>query len=178
LNTPAKTDGVLKTDDVLESNLRMPSHAPKIPASGGGRAKIPQAFKNSHGIRGAWRHPLSLPWRIMSAPLTATGPPASPTDAVSKEKDVFTDSDGTVSSGYSTPAKAESLLLADRPKAYTTGRGPITDNFLNFFRIKGKHRDSEALDDIATQPSVYDGPQAQHYQPRDDWEVRYATCSW
>jgi len=114
----------------------------------------------------------------MSAPLTATGPPASPTDAVSKEKDVFTDSDGTVSSGYSTPAKAESLLLADRPKAYTTGRGPITDNFLNFFRIKGKHRDSEALDDIATQPSVYDGPQAQHYQPRDDWEVRYATCSW
>lgn len=106
----------------------------------------------------------------------AIGAPPSPAETATKEKDVFTDSEGTVSSGYSTPSKAESLFLADRPKAYTSGRGPITDNFLNFFRIKGKHRDSEALDDVATQPSVYDGPQAEHYQPRDDWEVRPRTC--
>jgi hypothetical protein len=75
----------------------------------------------------------------------------------------------------SPPEKARSTLsesstLATRSRAYPTNRGPITDAFINFFSIKGKHRDSEALDDIATQPSVYDGEQAQFYQPRDDWE--------
>ena len=68
-------------------------------------------------------------------------------------------------------AKFTALRLADRPRAYAIGRGPVTDAFLKFFRLRGKHRDSEALDDVATQPSVYDGPHAGFYQPRADWEV-------
>lgn len=84
-------------------------------------------------------------------------------------------SDDYTSGSDSPPEKARSTLsesstLATRSRAYPTNRGPITDAFINFFSIKGKHRDSEALDDIATQPSVYDGEQAQFYQPRDDWE--------
>jgi hypothetical protein len=73
------------------------------------------------------------------------------------------------------PEKARSDIseistLATRSRAYPSDHGPITDAFLSFFSIRGKHKDSEALDDIATQPSVYDGEQAKHYQPRDDWE--------
>ncbi|WWC72811.1 uncharacterized protein I206_106775 [Kwoniella pini CBS 10737] len=60
--------------------------------------------------------------------------------------------------------------LASRVRPYDTGAGPVTDAILNFLRIKGKHRDSEALDDIATQPSVYDGQHAEYYKPREDWE--------
>lgn len=60
--------------------------------------------------------------------------------------------------------------LASRPHAYPTKRGPVTDAVVNFFSIRRKYRDTELLDDIATQPSVYDGEQAQHYQPRADWE--------
>jgi hypothetical protein len=60
--------------------------------------------------------------------------------------------------------------LASRPHAYPTKRGPVTDAVVNFFSMRRKHRDTELLDDIATQPSVYDGEQAQHYQPRADWE--------
>lgn len=77
----------------------------------------------------------------------------------------------SIPSGASTPEKAESILLADRPTPYIASGRPITDSIVNFFRLKGKHRDSEVLDDIATQPSVYDGPLAHHYQPRADWEV-------
>jgi hypothetical protein len=71
--------------------------------------------------------------------------------------------------------KAESELshsstLADLPHAYPTKYGPVTDAVVNFFSIRRKGRDTELLDDIATQPSVYDGEQAEHYQPRDDWE--------
>lgn len=67
-------------------------------------------------------------------------------------------------------AISDSLNLADRKTAYHVNRGPITDAVVNFFSIKRKYHDTSALDDIATQPSVYDGAQASHYQPRDDWE--------
>jgi len=60
--------------------------------------------------------------------------------------------------------------LASRPHAYPTKRGPVTDAVVNFFSIKKRYRDTELLDDIATQPSVYDTEQAEHYQPRADWE--------
>mgnify|MGYP006876499409 CR=1 FL=1 len=74
-------------------------------------------------------------------------------------------------SGYSTPRKAESLLLADRPTAYIQRRGPITDSIINFFKIRRNKGEKTDLDDIATQPSVFDGPHAEFYQPRADWEV-------
>lgn len=88
----------------------------------------------------------------------------------------------TISSGYSTPpTKAESSdipaeteqhhqNLASRKTAYHQSRGPVTDALLNLFRIHGRGRDTSALDDIATQPSVFDGEHAKHYQPREDWE--------
>jgi hypothetical protein len=65
---------------------------------------------------------------------------------------------------------SHSSTLASRPNAYPTKRGPVTDAVVNFFSLRRKHRDTELLDDIATQPSVYDTEQAEHYQPRDDWE--------
>lgn len=60
--------------------------------------------------------------------------------------------------------------LADRSRPYPIQRGPVTDTVIRFFTLRNKHLDTEFLDDIATQPSVYDGEQAHHYQPRDDWE--------
>jgi hypothetical protein len=81
--------------------------------------------------------------------------PSDPSPAVhEKERDSFSDT----------------ASLADRTTAYHVQHGPITDALVNFFRISRKHHDTSALDDIATQPSVYDGPQAAHYQPRADWE--------
>jgi hypothetical protein len=65
---------------------------------------------------------------------------------------------------------SHSSTLASRPNVYPTKRGPVTDAVVNFFSLRRKHRDTELLDDIATQPSVYDTEQAEHYQPRDDWE--------
>jgi hypothetical protein len=65
---------------------------------------------------------------------------------------------------------SHSSTLASRPNAYPTKRGPVTDAVVNFFSLRRKHHDTELLDDIATQPSVYDTEQAEHYQPRDDWE--------
>ena len=58
--------------------------------------------------------------------------------------------------------------LAERSHAYPIRYGRVTDAFLRLFQTK--RYDTEFLDDIATQPSVYDGEQAQYYQPRDDWE--------
>jgi hypothetical protein len=85
-----------------------------------------------------------------------------------------------LSSGRITPndlinEKAESEIshsstLASRPNAYPTKRGPVTDAVVNFFSLRRKDRDTELLDDIATQPSVFDTEQAEHYQPRADWE--------
>ena len=72
-----------------------------------------------------------------------------------KERDSFSD---------------DTSSLADRTTAYHTTHGPVTDAILNLFSFNRKQHDTSALDDIATQPSVYDGPQAAHYQPRDDWE--------
>lgn len=83
-----------------------------------------------------------------------------------------------LSSGETTPSlpaqeKAQSQVslsstLADRDRAYPIKRGPVTDAILRL--LKRKQGDKDFLDDIATQGSVYDGAQAQHYQPRADWE--------
>lgn len=61
-----------------------------------------------------------------------------------------------------------SSTLAERDRAYPIKRGPVTDAIFRLF--KRKQGEKDFLDDIATQPSVYDGPQAEHYQPRADWE--------
>ena len=65
--------------------------------------------------------------------------------------------------------------LAERTKAFDTGYGPITDALCNLFRIRGKAHRSESLDEVATQPSVYDTPQAEFFQPRADWEVGHSS---
>lgn len=80
------------------------------------------------------------------------------------------DSSQTDLSRDSSDINLGTLKLADRTTAYHISRGPITDAVTNFFSVKGKGKDTSALDDIATQPSVYDGPHASHYQPRADWE--------
>ena len=79
-------------------------------------------------------------------------------------------------SGHTTPTtfddgKFEGALgsnLAERDRVYPIPRGRVTDAFLRLFRTK--RYDIGFLDDIATQPSVYDGEQAQHYQSRADGE--------
>jgi hypothetical protein len=84
----------------------------------------------------------------------------------------------TVGPGYDEKAASSTssivdLKLADRTTAYIGGYGPVTDALRDFFKLKTKAqriKDRQALEDIATQPSVYDGAQAIHYQPRADWE--------
>jgi hypothetical protein len=71
-------------------------------------------------------------------------------------------------SGTTTPnGKAP---LASRKTAYNAVRGPVTDAIYSFLRLQ--KRNGQDLDEVATQPSVYDTEQAEFYQPRADWEVR------
>ncbi len=82
------------------------------------------------------------------------------------------ESPSTISKTSSFQEKTEAPPLAARAQLHETGRGPVTDAFCSFFDIKSRgHQDSEVLDDIATQPSVFDGPQADFYQPPHNWEV-------
>ena len=67
---------------------------------------------------------------------------------------------------------SESVIktLASRSRPYETGpHGPITEALLHFLWIK--RRRVEDLDDIATQPSVYDRDHAEYYIPKEEWEV-------
>ena len=59
--------------------------------------------------------------------------------------------------------------LASRKTAYNVTTGPVTDALYSFLRIR--KRKGTDLDEVATQPSVYDTDQAEFYQPRADWEV-------
>lgn len=59
--------------------------------------------------------------------------------------------------------------LASRKTAYNVTTGPVTDALYSFLGIR--KRVAEDLDEVATQPSVYDTDQAEYYQPKADWEV-------
>ena len=76
-------------------------------------------------------------------------------------------SDKEAGSGTYTPTgKAP---LASRKTAYNVVTGPVTDTLYHVLRIR--KRNGQDLDEVATQPSVYDTAQAQFYQPKADWEV-------
>ena len=81
-------------------------------------------------------------------------------------------------SGYTTPAESTTSILADRTTAYVTDKGPIVASVIDFFRFKRTQAEKDALEDIATQPSVFDGPHAEFYQPRADWEVGSIRYTW
>lgn len=70
-------------------------------------------------------------------------------------------------SGTLTPNEKEPL--ASRKYPYNVVTGPVTDAMYSFLRIRP--RKAEDLDEVATQPSVFDTDQAEFYQPRSDWEV-------
>lgn len=75
-------------------------------------------------------------------------------------------------SGQHTPdVIIDSLGLASRQSPYTPYKGPITDVVYHYLRVR--RRKTSDLDEIATQPSVYDTDRAEFYQPKPDWEVSY-----
>lgn len=71
--------------------------------------------------------------------------------------------------GSGTLTPQEKAPLASRKTPYNVVTGPVTDALYSFLRIR--QRKVEDLDEVATQPSVYDTAQAEFYQPRSDWEV-------
>jgi hypothetical protein len=71
--------------------------------------------------------------------------------------------------GSGTLSSSEKAPLASRKSPYNVVTGPVTDALFSFLRIR--KRKAEDLDEVATQPSVYDTDQAEFYQPRSDWEV-------
>jgi hypothetical protein len=73
-------------------------------------------------------------------------------------------------SGTFTPNSDSKAPLASRKTAYNVTTGPVTDALYSFLGLK--KRKGTDLDEVATQPSVYDTDQAEFYQPRADWEVR------
>jgi hypothetical protein len=76
-------------------------------------------------------------------------------------------SDKEAGSGTYTPTgKAP---LASRRTAYNVVTGPVTDALYHVLRIR--KRNGQDLDEVATQPSVFDTEQAEFYQPKADWEV-------
>lgn len=85
-----------------------------------------------------------------------------PLDAPNSDDDISEKGSGTL-----TPS--EKAPLASRKTPYNVVTGPVTDALYSFLRIRKRRVDD--LDEVATQPSVYDTDQAEFYQPRDDWEV-------
>lgn len=77
-------------------------------------------------------------------------------------------SEKEAASGTSTPPEHKAPL-ASRTTAYNVTTGPVTDALYSFLGIR-KRRGTD-LDEVATQPSVFDTDQAEFYQPRADWEV-------
>lgn len=77
--------------------------------------------------------------------------------------------DDTSEKGSGTLTPNEKEPLASRKYPYNVTTGPVTDALYSFLRIR--KRKAEDLDEVATQPSVYDTDQAEFYQPRSDWEV-------
>lgn len=69
--------------------------------------------------------------------------------------------------GAHTPTRK--AQLASRSTAYNVVTGPVTDALYHVLGIR--KRNTQDLDEVATQPSVYDTAQAEFYQPRADWEV-------
>jgi hypothetical protein len=78
-------------------------------------------------------------------------------------------SDKEAGSGIHTPTFTSKAPLASRQTAYNVVTGPVTDALYHVLGIR--KRNGQDLDEIATQPSVYDTAQAEFYQPRADWEV-------
>jgi hypothetical protein len=78
-------------------------------------------------------------------------------------------SDKEAGSGIHTPTSTSKAPLASRQTAYNVVTGPVTDALYHVLGIR--KRNGQDLDEIATQPSVYDTAQAEFYQPRADWEV-------
>jgi hypothetical protein len=76
-------------------------------------------------------------------------------------------SEKEASSGTLTPNSKSPL--ASRQTAYNVVTGPVTDALYHVLGIR--KRNGQDLDEVATQPSVYDTAQAEFYQPRADWEV-------
>lgn len=76
-------------------------------------------------------------------------------------------SDKESGSGVHTPTSK--APLASRQTAYNIVTGPVTDALYHVLGIR--KRNGQDLDEVATQPSVYDTAQAEFYQPRADWEV-------
>jgi len=82
-------------------------------------------------------------------------------------------------SGSGTHTPTSKGPLASRQTAYNVVTGPVTDALYHVLGIR--KRNGQDLDEVATQPSVYDTAQAEFYQPRADWEVSlsfsYKLCS-
>jgi hypothetical protein len=81
-------------------------------------------------------------------------------------------SDKEAGSGIQTPTSTSKAPLAGRQTAYNVVTGPVTDALYHVLGIR--KRNGQDLDEVATQPSVYDTAQAEFYQPRSDWEVSLA----
>lgn len=85
--------------------------------------------------------------------------------------EVVTDDDKSASLDLSGTQTPTGKPLATRKKPYDSSEklGPITEALLHWFWIK--RRRVEDLDDIATQPSVFDTDHAEYYRPKETWEV-------
>jgi hypothetical protein len=83
-------------------------------------------------------------------------------------------SDKESGSGIHTPTSTSKAPLASRQTAYNVVTGPVTDALYHVLGLR--KRNGQDLDEIATQPSVYDTAQAEFYQPRADWEVSLGLC--
>lgn len=75
--------------------------------------------------------------------------------------------------GSGTLTPSSKAPLASRPTAYNVVTGPVTDALYHVLGIR--KRNGQDLDEVATQPSVYDTAQAEFYQPRADWEVSHCS---
>jgi len=76
--------------------------------------------------------------------------------------------------GSGTHTPGSKAPLASRQTAYNVVTGPVTDALYHFLGIR--KRNGQDLDEVATQPSVYDTAQAKFCQPRADWEVSLYRC--
>ena len=147
-------------------------------------------YKAKHGHRA--RLDLTLPL----TPAPHIPPTANMASRTEKSKDDLSDnvavtnnisldertdslSEKGIPSGTLTPGSTYANIpdLASRKQAYDSDLGPVTDWFAHHLHIR--RRKTADLDDVATQPSVFDTDQAEFFQPRDDWEVSCTsiTCS-
>lgn len=111
----------------------------------------------------------------MPADQLPTTPPPAPVDPIELNRPSQASATSSSSTSFDDEKKRESAFVTVEgipPLAERTAvdsDSSITASLARFLRLR-KRKAFDGLDEVATQPSVYDTEQAAHYTPRADWE--------